>query len=76
MPTIATLGSIKIDIYMMDHGLPHVHVITTSGNAKVEIESLAVVAGTLRIKDRNAAIRWIGANQEFCREKWREYGGD
>ncbi|MCC6278270.1 MAG: DUF4160 domain-containing protein [Oligoflexia bacterium] len=41
MPTVITIGNIKIRIYPKDHKPPHVHAIGPDAEAKFEIKSLA-----------------------------------
>ncbi len=40
MPTIHTLGSIKIDVYSRDHLPPHVHAIYAEREALIIIRTL------------------------------------
>lgn len=72
MPTIKTLPSCRIKIYLVDHKPPHVHVWALGHTAKLRIEDGNLIAGSLPPKTLRAARRWLAANQDFAMQKWRE----
>ena len=77
MVTYKTRSGFQARIYPMDHGRPHVHIITDKGDvAKVEIVSGAVVAGNLGVPYLRRVRAWLGRNETFLLSEWRRLEGD
>ena len=58
MPTIHTLGSIKIDVYSRDHLPPHFHVIYAEREALIIIRTLGIYAGSLPPAQLKTVLNW------------------
>jgi hypothetical protein len=65
MPTIQTIGSIKIDIYSREHPPPHFHAKYVEYEELIEIETLNTYAGRLPAVQRKRVSEWAANNKEF-----------
>jgi len=72
MPTLKTIGSIKIVMYFFDHNPPHFHAYYNEHEAVFEIESLLILKGKLPNKQRKVVIEWAEKNQSYLSKKWDE----
>ena len=72
MPTIKNFGAFRITMYFEDHNPPHFHIVSPDDEAIVEIETLTVIAGTIRAAYLNEAIEWARENKEALERKWDE----
>ncbi|OAV45090.1 DUF4160 domain-containing protein [Lewinella sp. 4G2] len=73
MPTVHTIGSIKIKLYYKDHLPPHFHAQYNEFEILIEIRSLEKYAGDLPKKQLKAVLEWAAENQEELMERWDEY---
>ena len=71
MPEICRFNGITITIYYNDHLPAHFHARHSDGAAKVSIESLEVLAGSLTGRRRKRVLEWARLRQEELREAWR-----
>lgn len=69
MPTIYTIGSIKILIYFDDHLPPHFHAIFNEFEELIEINTLETYRGGLPVKKRKKVMEWAHENQDFLIKK-------
>jgi hypothetical protein len=67
MPTISQFYGIKILIYPNDHYPPHFHVIYAEFNAKINIETGAIMEGHLPPKARTLTEEWRILNKKKFR---------
>jgi hypothetical protein len=72
VPTIYRQSNWKIVMYFADHGAPHFHIRTPNGEAKVAIETLELVAGSIDSKTRGVALAWARNHRELLCRRWRE----
>lgn len=63
MPEISRFYGVVIQIYYGDHAPPHFHVNYAGHTAKVEIETLAMLEGSLPARARG----WSSSGQAFIR---------
>ena len=65
MPVIFNENGIQIRMYFNEHGIPHVHVSTADGKAKVAIRTREIIASNGRIKGSHMAMAtaWIADNE-------------
>jgi hypothetical protein len=49
---------------------PHFHVIAPDFEALIEIETLAVLAGSLGRSSRRAVMAWVAANTATIKAEW------
>ncbi|OAV45066.1 DUF4160 domain-containing protein [Lewinella sp. 4G2] len=73
MPTVHTIGSIKIKLYYKDHLPPHFHAQYNEFEILIEIRSLEKYAGDLPKKQLKAVLEWAAENQEALMERWDKY---
>lgn len=73
MPTIISLGSIKIRIFFEDHYPPHFHATEGKETVLIEIESLTIYAGSLSKPSLKTVMKWASQNKELLQSKWDEY---
>lgn len=78
MPTLLILFGLRFYFYTRDHPPIHVHVKSSDGEAKFEIEreTRMVYNNGLKIKDVKLAESIIEENKEYFIQKWREVFGE
>jgi hypothetical protein len=72
MPTIYRTNNLRICLYAGDHGVPHFHALTPDEQAKIEIDSLNVVCGSLSKSALKKAMTWAEENKDLLNSKWKE----
>ncbi|GAA3849551.1 DUF4160 domain-containing protein [[Pseudomonas] carboxydohydrogena] len=70
MGKLHQIGNIIIRVYANDHLPPHFHAIGPDDAALIEIETLAVLAGSLQGAARRKVMAWAEANIEAIRAEW------
>lgn len=70
MGKLHQIGNIIIRVYANDHLPAHFHVIAPDFQALIEIETMAVLAGSLEGKARKAVMAWATANVETIKAEW------
>jgi hypothetical protein len=63
MPTIATIDTIKIDIYSREHPPPHIHAKYAEFEELIVIETLETYAGMIPRTQRLKVTRWAADKQ-------------
>jgi hypothetical protein len=71
MPEIARFYGLVIRIYYADHAPPHFHVSYAGHEAKIDIDSLGVIDGSLPIRAKALALEWGSLHQNELREAFR-----
>ncbi len=71
MPEISRFYGIVIQIYYGDHPPPHFHAIYGKHAAKVAIDTLAIIDGTLPDRARGLVLEWADLHQTELREAFR-----
>jgi hypothetical protein len=71
MPTIATIGHLKIRIFADDHSPPHFHIVTPDYEALVLISSLEIICGSLPRSDYQKAREWAIQNKKVLDHEWK-----
>ena len=73
------LGRFRIQVYIDDHGPPHVHVIMDGGTVKVYILEGGIRVGRIRghltIRQALMAGRAVANRLTECWRLWRRYHG-
>jgi hypothetical protein len=72
MPELARFYGIVIQMYFGDHPPPHFHAIYGDNKAVVDIESLALIEGSLPPRARGLVIEWATIHQEDLREAFQK----
>lgn len=69
MGKLHTIGKITIRVYANDHLPPHFHIVAPDFEALVEIETMAVLAGSLP-KSGREALEWAAQNKSAIVAEW------
>jgi len=72
MPTIKSIDTIKIDIYMREHPPPHFHAIYAEYEELIEIETLNTYIGRLPKPQRKKVTDWAVDNKEYLLEIFKQ----
>jgi hypothetical protein len=67
MPEISRFYGIIVRIYFGDHPPPHFHATYAGETAKIDIETLCVIAGKLPPRALGLTIEWATLHQEELR---------
>ncbi len=70
MPRIKDFGGFQIWMYFEDENPPHFHVEGPDFSAKLRIDDLTVIAGSLPAMVRRRVRRWVPANRALLNAKW------
>ena len=70
MPTLSIFFGIVVYIYWSDHNPPHIHARYSGEEAVIEIETLAVMEGSLPKRAMAMVLEWMREHQEELREAW------
>ncbi len=70
MPEISRFYGIRIEMYYLDHGEPHFHVRYSEHLAKIGIESLDVIRGSLPRRAYFLAAEWAGLHRDELMRNW------
>lgn len=77
MPTVITIGKVKMRIYPRDHPPPHVHVVGPGCEAKFEIGTLSCsFASGFTRRDLKKIQEYLKKNRDYLQEVWNEYQED
>ena len=68
MPEVSRFYGIIIQIYYGDHAPPHFHAIYAGKVAKVAIETLQIIDGSLPKRAVGLVMDWASAHQQELRE--------
>jgi hypothetical protein len=68
MPEISRFYGIVIQIYYGDHPPPHFHAVYGDFSAKIEIDSLNVLAGQLPPRAMSLVNEWASLHQTELRQ--------
>lgn len=72
MPEISRFYGIVIQIYFGGHVPPHFHVSYSGHTAKFDVETLALIEGSLPARAAGMVIEWATLHQEELREAFRK----
>ena len=70
MREISRFYGIIIQMYFNDHNPPHFHAIYGGEEALIEINTLAVFAGTIPPRALGLVTEWASLHQEELRRDW------
>ncbi len=73
MPTLFNSHGLLIYITPGDHGVPHIHIIAGANAASVAIETGAVLAGKLSVKDARRVRELLDENRADWLATWKTY---
>jgi len=70
MPEISRFYGIVIRMYFGDHAPPHFHAEYSGHSAVIEIETLALISGSLPPRAMGLVAEWAQAHKEDLRATW------
>lgn len=70
MPTISAFFGIAIRMYFDDHAPPHFHAYYGAESAKIEIDTLDVLAGHLPRRALALVLEWSIEHRTELRDNW------
>ncbi len=73
MPCIKRLGGVKVYVFADDENPPHFHVRSADSNAKIRIDNLQIMRGTIKTAEYARIVEWAATCQDWLVEKWNEY---
>jgi Domain of unknown function (DUF4160) len=68
MPEISRFYGIVIQVYYGDHPPPHFHAIYAGEVAKISIDTLQIIDGSLPKRALGLVLTWASAHQSELRE--------
>jgi hypothetical protein len=72
MPTVATIGSLTIHIFIRnEHNPPHIHVRVGEEEIQITIIDGVVLNGEIPPKKLKIALKWLSENRENCLLLWK-----
>jgi hypothetical protein len=70
MPEICRFYGIVIKMYFADHAPPHFHAEYAEHEARIAIDSLAVISGKLPARAMGLVVEWATLHQQELSELW------
>lgn len=70
MPELSRFYGIVIKMFYNDHNPPHFHAEYGSDQIVVDVNTLAVIGGSLPPRATGLVIEWAAQHQEELREAW------
>jgi Domain of unknown function (DUF4160) len=72
MPEISRFYGIVVQIYFDDHLPPHFHVFYGENSAKIAIENLAFLEGSLPARAKGLVVEWATIHREELLEAFQK----
>ncbi len=73
MPTLLNKNGFKFFFYANEHEPKHIHIMCSSGFAKIELETLKVVQNYLKPKDLKLVLKITKENKDKFKRAWDEW---
>jgi hypothetical protein len=75
MPTLLRIGKFAFRLYPNDHPPPHIHVVTSEGEARVQLhpEVALLGVGGLKKPDAVKAMNLTRQHQDLLLRAWRDW---
>lgn len=71
MPELSRFYGIVVRMYFNDHEPPHFHAAYSGTSARIEIESLSILSGTLPPRALGLVMEWSALHQSDLLAAWR-----
>lgn len=71
MPEISRFYGIVIRMFFDDHNPPHIHVEYSGHDARIDINTLAVISGRLPPRAQGLVAEWALLHREELFELWQ-----
>ena len=72
MPELSRFYGIVVQVYYGDHLPPHFHVEYSGAIAKIDIETLSFISGSLPARARGLVVEWAAMHREELREAFQK----
>ena len=72
MPELCRIGSVKVMMWLHDHGPPHIHLIDGRRKDKLYFEQLRFETGRLQPRQQRQVLEWAQVRQAELRRAWRQ----
>ena len=69
MPTIGSIGGIKIQVFA-DHNPPHFHAVIAEFEVLIRLSDFKVLQGSMRRSDLDKVIAWAKEHKEEIENEW------
>jgi hypothetical protein len=76
VPTVAIVDGVRIVFYVNEHPPPHFHALFAEHRISVEIETLAILNGSLPKAKERAVLEWAREPQDELRIAWNRVSND
>jgi hypothetical protein len=70
MPTIISIGGLKIQVFADDHFPPHFHVVGPDFEVLVAMSDLSILKGGRYHREVREAMEWARQNSDVLRKEW------
>jgi len=70
MPELSRFYGIIIRMYYGDHVPPHFHAVYQGEEVRINIQTLAVMNGTMRRRALALVLEWAALHREELRQAW------
>ncbi len=70
MPEVSRFFGIRIVFYFDEHPPAHFHAIYEGRKATFEIETLQMIAGSIRPRARGLVVEWAAVHQQELLDNW------
>jgi hypothetical protein len=75
MPTVSRFFGITVRMYFDDHEPAHFHAYYAESEAKVTIDGLDLIEGSLPRRALALVLEWASQHRDELRENWRRSQG-
>ena len=75
MPEISRFYGIVVKMYFADHAPPHFHAEYAEFEARIAIETLAVLSGNLPARAMGLVVEWATLHRQELQEQWQRATG-
>ena len=75
MPEISRFYGIVIKMYFADHAPPHFHAEYAEFEARISIETLAVLSGNLPARAMGLVVEWATLHRQELQIQWQHASG-
>jgi hypothetical protein len=76
MPTVAIVDGVRIVFYVNEHPPPHFHAVFAEHRVSVDIETLAILNGSLPRAKERIVLEWAREHQDELRIAWNRASND
>ena len=75
MPELSRFYGLVIKMYFADHAPPHFHAEYAEFEARIAIETLAVLSGNLPARAMGLVIEWATLHRQELQVQWQRASG-